>query len=102
MRSFPIPERNEAGKLPAFAWGYPLVYYTDDGESFCPDCANGKNGSDARTEPNAEQQGGWDDAQWLLTMCDVYWEGPPLACVHCGTAIDSAYGDPDDPDDPNA
>ena len=75
-------------ELPAYAWpgGYPLVYILKDGATLCPECVNGANGSDARVQ---------DDAQWNVVAVDVYWEGPVMACDHCGASLESAYGDPD-------
>ena len=29
----------------------------------------------------------------------VYWEGAPLICESCNCAIESEYGDPDEPDE---
>lgn len=86
--------RNEYGaELPAFAWpgGYPMYYVTQDGGVLCPDCANGRNGSEASETS--------DDAQWKLERAEVHWEGLPMNCEHCNAVIDSAYGDPDATDD---
>lgn len=85
-------ERHQDGTLPAYAWPgvYPLYYLTQDGGILCPACANRQNGSEASTEPG--------DPQWFIVRQDVYWEGPPLDCDHCGAKIESAYGDPEDDD----
>jgi hypothetical protein len=82
------------GTLPAYAWpgGYPMAYLCADGGTLCPDCANGRNGSEASTAPDAAPD-------WRLIDGSVYWEGPPLTCDHCQAAIPSAYGDHDAPDD---
>jgi len=79
--------RDKDGKLPAYAWpgGYPIIYYTEDGGELCPDCANGKNNSEA--DPTHY------DPQWKLIAGDVYWEGPPIQCAHCNKDIESAYGE---------
>lgn len=66
---------------------YPLIYFTRDASSLCPACANGENGSEASENH--------EDKQWDLTSAEVYWEGPPIQCDHCGAGIESAYGDPD-------
>lgn len=73
---------------PSFAWpgGYPLYYITANGGVICPDCANGKNGSEAG-DANP-------DPQWRLVVVDVHYEGEPMACDHCGDEIESAYGIP--------
>lgn len=83
--------RHTDGRLWAFTsvGSYPIVYMTRDGGTLCPACANGENGSEA-TENH-------EDAQWDIVQSGVYWEGPPLQCDHCYTDIDSAYGDPDAP-----
>ena len=69
------------GELPAYAWpgGYPLVYFTRDGMTICPACANKKT-----------------DQSQAAIAADIYWEGPPLACDDCGQEIESAYGDLDE------
>jgi hypothetical protein len=54
----------------------------------CPNCANGKNGSEASTDKDSP-------ADWRLVGQDVHWEGEPLFCDHCATPIESAYGIPD-------
>lgn len=78
------------GKLPAYAWpgGYPLFYLFADGGLCCPDCANGRNGSEAQTDDP-------DDKQWHIVACDVHWEGEPIICDHCNGEIESAYGNPE-------
>ncbi len=82
--------RHDDGTLPTYAWpgGYPLFYLTKDCGVLCPDCANGKNGSEAHETS--------DDPQWRLVACDVHWEGEPLTCDHCNAEIESAYGGEDD------
>lgn len=75
-----LPTRDDNGKLPAFAWpgGYPIVYFTRDGMTVCPDCANRET-----------------DAAQAPVSGDIYWEGPAMSCDDCGAEIESAYGDPD-------
>jgi hypothetical protein len=86
--------RNDDGKLPAYAWpgGYPIYYVCTDGGVLCPECANGENGSEASERKDAPHD-------WRLEGADIHYEGPPLVCDHCGTEIESAYGDPDNPTD---
>ena len=86
--------RDSKGMLPAYAWpgGYPILYVAVDGGVFCPDCANGKNDSDATTKASDYP----DDQQWLLVAHMVNWEGDPLDCDHCGEPQESAYGPVDD------
>jgi hypothetical protein len=79
--------RNNDGTLPAYGWpgGYPIFYVTADGGVLCPECGNGRNGSEASENT--------DDAQWRLVGGDVHWEGEPLQCEHCNASIESAYGE---------
>jgi hypothetical protein len=72
--------RDEAGKLPAYAWpgGYPIVYLTKDGSTVCPECANREV----------------DEGQAVVNYF-IHWEGEPLICEDCNKAVESAYGVPD-------
>jgi hypothetical protein len=81
--------RNEHGKFDAYAWpgGYPIVYLCD-GETLCPACANGENGSLAHED--ADEHSGWK-----LVAAYIHWEGEPVICDHCGTEVESAYGNPE-------
>jgi hypothetical protein len=74
-----LRESTGDGTLPAVAWpgGYPIVYYTRDGLTVCPRCANDADTSDPVVD------GG------------VYWEGPVILCDDAGEPIASAYGDPE-------
>ena len=78
------------GTLPAYAFpgGYPIAYFLADDGILCPDCASGKNGSEA-SECS-------EDPQWKLIGADIHWEGVPLICDHCNAEVESAYGDPDE------
>lgn len=82
--------RMDDGSLPAYAWpgGYPIVYVMDDGEVLCPDCANGKNGSDASVGADA-------GSGWRIKGYQIHWEGEPEHCAHCNAEIPSAYGIPE-------
>ena len=83
--------RNEDGTFPAYAWpgGYPIVYILADGETLCPKCANGENGSIAYV---GESPDGMEDDQWKIVGQEVHWEGPAFHCAHCSAEIESAYG----------
>ncbi len=76
------------GDLPAYAWpgGYPLLYLCDDGYYICPACANDPS--------NPVHETGEADG-WRIDGYYIHWEGPAELCVHCGRAVESAYGDPD-------
>lgn len=67
-------------ELPNNAEGYPVVYYTDEGMTLCPKCANDPDKND-------------------VTGADVFYEGPPEYCDDCNAVMESAYGDPNAPDD---
>ena len=88
--------RDSSGEVPAFAWpgGYPIVYYTKDNGTLCPDCANGRNGSEVL---NADLED--SDPSWFLEAGRTYDEGPTIQCEHCNADIESSYGDPDEPDE---
>lgn len=83
--------RYEDGTLPRWTdlGCYPVAYLCADGGTLCPDCANGKNGSEASEDRDAPRD-------WRLVDSFVHWEGPAEICDHCGAEIESAYGDPAD------
>lgn len=82
-----LPSKMENGDYPAYAWpgGYPILYYTKDGGTLCPQCAN----------DNKERINDPDDAQYYVTGFDTYDEGPDIQCDDCGTMVASSYGDPE-------
>lgn len=84
--------KDSSGELIKYAWpgGYPVIYLAQDGEVFCPDCANGKNDSDAYVEGTRPEED--RDEQWEICGGDIYYEGDPIPCVHCNGEIESAYG----------
>jgi hypothetical protein len=86
--------RSESGRLPEIAWpgGYSIRYLASDGGTFCAGCANGENGSEARTANGPEDV---PDDGWLLVGHYIHWEGAPEECAHCGAELASEYGDPD-------
>lgn len=86
--------RDSDGKLPSYAWpgGYPFFYLTDDGDTACPDCANGENQSDF-PDPSA------DDSQWTIVGVEVNWEDTDMVCCHCNSRIQSAYVDDEEEED---
>ena len=90
----------ETGKLPAYAWpgGYQITYLCADGGELCPDCANGENGSLASESLIDHNPDDPSSAQWRIVSGAVFWEGPPILCDHCGARIESAYGDPENPE----
>jgi hypothetical protein len=77
----------DTGKLISLAWpgGYPVVYYSQNGDEFCAECADKEMGMNH------------SDAAFLdpITDYDVHYEGPSIFCSDCGVEIESAYGDPD-------
>lgn len=85
--------RDDKGLLPTYAWpgGYPIYYLTADCGVLCPACANGPDAVRTCLCPG--------DKQWCLIAHAVHYEGPPLPCDHCGALIESAYGDPENPEE---
>lgn len=83
------PEKNSRGEYDKFTslGCYPLFYLTRDNGVICPDCMNGKNGSEAKV--------GHEDAQWDVTDGDVNWEDPGMYCDHCYARVESAYAEPE-------
>lgn len=83
--------RDTDGLLPFFAWpgGYAIVYLTDDGALLCAGCANGENGSQASEDADP-------GSGWRMVAGDILWEGPDETCAHCGSGMETEYGDPDE------
>jgi len=85
------PQRDENGKLPAYAWagGYPIYYLCADGGILCPHCANKESAvKEADERPDYP---GFD--QWRIVASDINWEDPSLTCDNCNQRIKSAYGE---------
>jgi hypothetical protein len=74
-------------ELDAYAWpgGYQIMYYIG-GDPVCPSCIMGVLRGHTVT----------DDCEILR---DIFYEGSPETCSECGEEIESAYGDPDAPDE---
>lgn len=83
--------RDDSGKLPSHCWpgGYPLFYFTQDGGTLCPPCANA----------NDSLGGDPSDPQWRLVEVDANWENASLYCDHCSKRIESAYAEEGEPED---
>jgi hypothetical protein len=75
-----------------YAWpgGYPLYAVMGDGEAICKNCAK----KEYRIILSDTIQG--YSKQWQVIGIDVNWENDKLACSHCGSIIESAYGDSND------
>lgn len=75
-----------------FAWpgGYQINLVMGDGELCCTDCGRKEFKNICRSTLNPVY-----DRDWQTVGAEVYWEGPDLACAHCGKAIPSEYGDPE-------
>jgi hypothetical protein len=73
-----------------YAWpgGYPVYTVMADGELLCPDCARHNFRQIAWATKNGGRGG------WQAAGAEVYWEGSDQECACCGTALQSAYGDP--------
>ena len=66
--------------FPSAAHGYPVIYLTDKDNVLCADCAK-----------QVQEEGGKVSAH-------VYEEGPTHNCEICDAPLESAYGDPSEPD----
>ena len=73
-----------------YAWpgGYQLYLLMSDGEALCMKCAR----SEFRALLEAMRDN--DNSGWRPEAVDIYWEGPPMNCAHCGREMVSEYGDP--------
>jgi hypothetical protein len=71
-----------------YAWpgGYPLFAITHDGAALCHHCCKTERDSIGTTT-------GSDG--WGVVAIEGNWEDPDLYCDHCGTRIESAYGEAD-------
>lgn len=68
----PLPRYSDLGS-------YPLIYLQSGHTVLCHDCAT--------------------EAGLGVEHAHAHWEGPALECDECSIEIESAYGDPDDPND---
>ena len=64
---------------------YPIFYLDRESSVLCADCAQRSLDED-------------EVPQFRPVDSAVHWEGPSLTCGQCGEAIESAYGDPDEPE----
>lgn len=82
--------RLQAKELPGltFPGAYPIVYYDHHNAELCAKCA-----TKAQTDDDP-------DFRPDLKRTRVHYEGPPVWCSECDQAIESAYGDPDEDDNP--
>ena len=69
--------------------GYPLILFMQDSEALCPDCTKTNYKYISESTRHFARDG------WQAAGIDIYYEGPSLACCHCGAEIESAYGDPE-------
>jgi hypothetical protein len=69
-----------------YAWpgGYPQFGITDDGGTICQRCCITERLAIATTT-------GSDG--WCIRGLAINWEDPFLFCDHCGSTIESAYGE---------
>ena len=98
----PVPQREENGKFPTFAFpgGYPIYYLAADNEVLCPDCANFPEAFTTEEKRTAVRTGkdqeegtpDYTDRMWELVAVDIHEEGLPLTCSNCNKEIPSAYG----------
>jgi hypothetical protein len=79
-----VPRDSVTGELHKYAWpgGYPIIYYSKDGGTLCPVCAQKIDDDE-------------DDYDYIDQFY-IYYEGPPEICDECSAEIESAYGDPNE------
>ncbi len=72
-----------------YAWpgGYPLFFYTEDGEALCFKCAKVAVYQIIDSIRNRYNDG------WRVVGCEINHEDVHLQCCHCGEKIESAYGE---------
>jgi len=87
--------RDGNGKLPKYTsvGCYPLAYFTEDGGTLCPDCANRDNGSLAYVGVDPDGCG-FHTPEWHIVAVDAIWEYEDTApmCDHCNAELETAYG----------
>lgn len=76
----------------AFPGGYAKVLIMADGECMCHTCTshNFRLICGQTKYPSKLR-----DETWRAHCVDAYWEGPPIHCANCNSAINSEYGDPE-------
>lgn len=84
--------RERGGNLISYTLlgGYPVLYVDRNGDVVCPDCAN-------LFESDPEWRHEWEDNRPWIQF--VHYEGPAEHCSHCNAEVESAYGDPNNPED---
>ena len=84
-----IPESVKYAIRNEYAWpgGYPMYIVCNDGGVLCPTCAK-----DEYRQIAHDTVKGWCTG-WDVMCADVNWEDSDLYCDHCGTQIESAYGE---------
>lgn len=80
-----------------YAWpgGYPTFFLASDGEMLSHATVRANLFQIARSTRDRSRDG------WAVVGFDVYWEGPTVTDPE-GVEIESAYGDPDEPEADNA
>lgn len=76
----------EARKGVAWPGGYPVHAVMADGSPLCAGCVDREAVRLLAAEPEKD---------WRIVGVGVHWEGEPLECAHCGSAMPSAYGPED-------
>lgn len=72
-----------------YCWpgGYAKVGIMSDGDLLCAECLRKEYRIILRATKHGDRDG------WAMAGIDVYWEGPPVCCAHCGSEINSEYGE---------
>lgn len=61
--------------------GYPIIYYTQDGDPVCGKCIN--DNMALCTDP--------ENREWFIWAHDINWEDETILCDNCGAALPCAY-----------
>lgn len=90
MRNSTLIRVREAIRNP-YAWpgGYPIYTVLYDGELLCATCARSNYRLISEQTRHTDLNCGW-----AALGAEIYWEGPPEPCAHCGQMLESAYDAP--------
>lgn len=93
--------RKEQRNLLAFYRGkmftnYPTLHLMKDGESICDACMESEQSSILHATLHPEYR----DHQWQYVTTYEHLEGPAEFCAHCNKQVESAYGDPEESENP--
>lgn len=80
---------------------YPTLLLMADGESICFECARKDAKYILEEIHHVENNEFWPDRQWTPIGFYAHEEGSAIQCADCDRMIESAYGDPDEEENPS-